>query len=174
VYETLEEEDVLYYVDSSRYYMNGFIEEIDRLVDAVITRVFIAGSVGKDVLNNSYECCHNIDVWNTINPNTDNTRFLSKMHVLNSWFILKKSDICSAFINDWVYFTSYSDNTLSLPLVTYHHTVDQSIFNILVYKYNVPVFYDPNISHNKNKDRNKVLHVLNSSDNMDRFFITLI
>jgi len=174
VYEILDEDDILYYVDCSKYYITGFTESIDKLIDAVSTRTFIAGSVGNNVLNNSYECCDNIDVWNKINPGIDNEKFLSKMHVLNSWFILKKAEICHTFINEWVYFTSYSDDELSLPLVTYHHTVEQSIFNILAYKYGLTVFYHNDIPHDKNKDRNEVLRALNSAVDANVFFIPLI
>ena len=62
------------------------------------------------------------------------------MHVLNSWFILIKNNINTNFLNEWNYWSVYKDNEFIYPLVTYHHTVDQYIFNILVYKYNFKVF----------------------------------
>ena len=38
---------------------------------------------------------------------------------------------------------------------------DQSIFNILVIKYKMPIFYDKNIRHD-NKNKNLVLHIVNT------------
>ena len=70
---------------------------------------------------------------------------LDKMHILNSWFILKKGDLYDSFINDWCYYTTYHDPGLNKPLVTHHNAVDQSIFTILVYKYGYKVFHKPGI-----------------------------
>ena len=123
--------DILYYVDSSQHYRNGFTDSVDKLCDIVLKNGIIAGSVGKDVNNNNYGCCNNIDIWNKIIPNNDNRDYLNKMHILNSWFILVKNNINTNFLNDWNYWSIYKDNELINPLVTYHHTADQSIFNIL-------------------------------------------
>ena len=46
--------------------------------------------------------------------------------------------------------------------------------NILVYKYNFKVFCNPKITHNRNKDRNKVLKTINNEDKIDKYFINLI
>lgn len=114
----------------------------------------VAGSIGDGVKNNDYEC-------------------LRKLHVLNSWFLFKKCDLNNSFINDWVYFTCYTDNEINYPLVTYHHTVDQSIFNILVVKYKKPVFYHKNIGHNENKNKNRVLNIINNATETSEYFIYL-
>ena len=71
------------------------------------------------------------------------------------------------------YWSLYKDNEFINPLVTYHHTVDQSIFNILVYKYNFKVFYNELIGHNENKDRNIVLKTINNTSNPEQYFINL-
>lgn len=133
----------------------------------------IAGSVGYDIKNNSFGCCDNLDVWNKILQNNDNTKLLNNMHVLNSWFILVKNNINSKFIDDWEYWSVYQDGKFERPLVTYHHTADQSIFNILVYKYNFKVFYNKNIGHNTNKDRNIVLNIINNNSNYEEYFTHL-
>lgn len=77
------------------------------------------------------------------------------------------------FLEDWVYWTTYTDNDLKDPLVTYHHTGDQSIFNILVHKYNLKVFYSKDITHVENKDRNNVLKTINNNTNIEKYFINL-
>ena len=77
----------------------------------------IAGSVGKDIKNNSINCCDNINIWNKIIPDSNsdylniwnkiipdsNSDYLNNMHVLNSWFILIKNNINTNFLNDWSY-----------------------------------------------------------------------
>jgi hypothetical protein len=173
VYNKINENDILYYVDCSQHYQDGFLENIDKLCELAMKKLCIAGSVGDDIQNNSFGCCDNILVWNKIIPNKDNSIHLNKNHVLNSWFLFKKCESNEAFINDWTKFTIYSDNEFEYPLVTYHHTVDQSIFNILVYKYDLPVFYSKNIGHNENKNKNIVLNIVNNSFNADEYLVHL-
>jgi len=173
VYDFMKDGDILYYVDSSQYFRTGFTENIDTLCDIVNEKLCIAGSIGDDVRNNSYECCNNIMIWNKIIPDKDNTEHLTKPHVLNSWFLFKKCESNHTFINDWVYFSYYTDRELNEPLVTYHHTVDQSIFNILVVKHKMPVFYHKNIGHDQNKNKNIVLNIINNASNYIEYFIYL-
>ena len=173
--KVMKDGDILYYVDSSGYFIfqRGFTEIIDRLCDIVNDKLCIAGSVADNSYNNTDECCNNIKIWNKIMPDKDNTEHLNKRHVLNSWFLFKKCESNNAFINDWAYFTTYKDNDLEYPLVTYHHTVDQSIFNILVIKYRLPVFYSKDIDHCTNKNKNVVLSIINNITNTDEYFIYL-
>lgn len=180
VYNSMTVNDILYYVDCSQYFRIGFTESIDKLCDIVNEKLFIAGSVGDDVRNNSdigYDsskgCCDNIAVWNKIIENNDNRKYLNDRHVLASWFILKKTDMNTAFMNEWIKWCMYNDSDMPDPLITYHHTVDQSIFNILVHKYDLLVFYHKNRTHNDNKDKNLILHTLNNTQNTDEYFIHL-
>ena len=173
VYSLMDDDDILYYVDSSRYFRTGFTENIDKLCDIVKEKGFIAGSVGDDVRNNSYGCCDNVDVWNKIIPNNDNAKYLGDRHVLASWFILKKTERNSVFMDEWVKWCVYKDRDLPDPLITYHHPGDQSIFNILVRKYSLPVFYSKHIGHDQNKNKNAVLNTINNATNTDEYFIYL-
>jgi hypothetical protein len=174
VYDSMKDGDILYYVDSSQYFRTGFTENIDTLCDIANEKLCVAGSVGDTVKNNSFGCCDNLMIWNIIIPGKENNEHISKLHVLNSWFLFKKCDSNNAFINDWVYFSHYSDQNAIYPLVTYHHTGDQSIFNILVVKHKLPVFYDKNIGHDNNKNKNLVLHILNTQkDRIPYLFVTL-
>ncbi len=173
VYDDMKYGDILYYVDSSQHFRSGFNENIDKLCDIVNEKLCIAGSVGDDVTNDSWTCCDNIMVWNKIIPDNDNTEHLRKLHILNSWFLFKKCDSNNSFINEWVYFSCYTDDDAKYPLVTYHHTVDQSIFNILVAKYKMPVFYNKNIRHSDNKNKNVVLNTVNNETNVEKYFIYL-
>jgi hypothetical protein len=108
-------------------------------------------------------------IWNRIIPNKDNSVHLKKRHVSNSWFLFKKCESNNAFINEWVSLISNPD----FPIVTYHITGDQSIFNILVIKYNLPVFYSKDIKYNTQKDKNVVLNIINNSENVTEYFIYL-
>jgi hypothetical protein len=168
VYDGMKEGDILYYVDSSQYFKEGFTENIDRLCDIASELKCIAGSVGDDVRNKDKDCCNNVMVWNKIIPKV-NKKYFNSPHVLNSWYLFKKCKSNDGFINDWVYYSCYTDKDTD-PLVTYHHTGDQSIFSILVMKYKLPVFYYQGIDHRSNKNKNLVLAVLNCSPNN---FVTL-
>ena len=171
VYDKMNDDDILYYVDSSQHFKTGFNENIDKLCDIANEQLCIAGSIGDDIKNNTIECCDNIIIWNKIIPDKNNNEHLSKPHVLNSWFLFKKCESNNHFINDWVYFSSYTDSDIHYPLVTYHHTGDQSIFSILVVKYKKPVFYHKNINHNENKNKNLVLNIINNDTNTSKYFI---
>jgi hypothetical protein len=175
VYNCMKDGDILYYVDSSQYFPIGFNENIDRMCDIVNEILCVAGSVADDLTNYSCACCDNMMIWNLIIPDKDNNKNLGKLHVLNSWFLFKKCDSNNAFINEWAYFTYYTDKNASYPLVTYHHTADQSIFNILVVKYKMPVFYDKNIrQHSDNKNKNLVLNIINNRpDRIPDLFVKL-
>ena len=171
VYNLMNDDDILYYVDSSQYFRTGFTENIDKLCDIANEIGFIAGSVGDDVKNNSFGCCDNIKVWDKIIPNNNNRKYLNDKHILASWFILKKSEINTSFMNEWVKWCVYKDKELIYPLITYHHPGDQSIFNILVRKYKFHVFYSKNIGHNLNKNKNVVLNIINNASNISNYFI---
>lgn len=173
VYNLMNEGDILYYVDSSQYYKVGFTENIDKLCEFVNERGILAGSVGRDVRNISFGCCNKLSIWDKIIPDVDNSVHLSKMHVLNSWFALKKCAAIKSFVDEWIFYSCYKDSILHNPLVTYHHTADQSIFNILVIKYKLPVFYASHIGHNENKNKNTVLQILNTASNINDYIITL-
>lgn len=171
VYDKMNDGDILYYVDSSQHFRIGFNENIDKLCDIVNEKLCVAGSIGDDVRNNSFGCCSDIMVWNKIIPNNDNNEYLNKQHVLNSWFLFKKCESNNIFINEWVYFSYYTDNDAIYPLVTYHHTADQSIFNILVVKYKKYIFYHKNIGHGDNKNKNTVLNIVNNATDPTEHFI---
>jgi len=173
VYDYMKDDDILYYVDSSQYFRTGFTENIDKLCDMVCEKGIIAGSVGDDCRNNSIGCCDNIKVWNIIITNNNNEKYLNDRHVLNSWFILKKTECNIEFINEWIKWSLYKDGKLTDPLITYHHTADQSIFNILVRKYNLPVFYSKDIDHGVNKNKNRVLKSINNTSTPEDLFIIL-
>jgi hypothetical protein len=172
-YDDMIDGDILYYVDSSQYFQSGFTENIDKLCNIANQKMCIAGSIGDNVKNNSFGCCDNIIIWNKIISDKDNIVYLNYPHVLNSWFLFKKCEQNNYFIKEWVYFSCYTDEDINYPLITYHHTADQSIFNILVIKYNFLVFYSRHIEHNLNKNKNVVLHTINNAINTDVFFIYL-
>jgi hypothetical protein len=173
VYDKMEDGDILYYVDSSQWFRTGFTENIDKLCDIVNEQLCVAGSIGYNLSNNSHACCDNIIIWDKIIPDKNNNEHLNKPHVLNSWFLFKKCETNDSFINEWVYFSCYTDNDINYPLVTYHHTADQSIFNILVIKYEKPVFCHKNIRHDDNKNKNLVLNIINNATETSEYFIYL-
>jgi len=172
-YETMNEDtDILLYMDSSQYFRDGFTESVDKLCDIAFEKGIIAGSVGDDVKNGDFSLCHKLPVWKTVCVEFDES-IMNKLHILNSWFVIRKNDINTRFMNDWVYWSLYTDSVFQAPLITQHLTVDQSIFNILVYKYKFPVFYHKSRYHCLNKEKNGVLRLINETVNTDDLFITL-
>jgi hypothetical protein len=174
VYELMDTDDILYYTDCSQYFREGFTENIDKICYLTNKIGFIAGSIGDDVLNNTHKCCDNIDIWNIINPGINNTIYLNKNHILNSSFSMKKNNINALFLNEWVYYTVYKDNNIIYPIVTYHHTADQSIFNILVYKYKLNVFYYDNYPLSLMKDKNLILKLINNDKFINSYLVNII
>lgn len=173
VYDMMNEGDLLYYVDSSKYFISGFTENIDRLCEISDEIGGIFGSVGDNVRNDSFGCCDKLSLWNHILKSNDNSNNVTKRHVLNSWFTIKKTSANTPFIEDWASLSVSPYDESNEPAVTSHHTGDQSIFNILVVKYGMPVFYSPDIRHDDNKNKNTVLQVLNNSADYSRYIIRL-
>jgi hypothetical protein len=167
----IEEGDYIYYTDSSAYFVEPFTENIDRLFDYIDYSGYVCGSAGNDVKHNSFGCCDNLKVWKEIYPEVSDD-ILNKPHILASWYALKKNSKTAKFLKEWAkYFTHIMDDK---PLCTYHHTVDQSIFNILAYKYNMKVFYNDK-GHDHNKNHNNVHRQLNMEPdntikNLDKWF----
>lgn len=162
--DTIDDGDFIYYTDSSAYFREPFEENIDRLFDYVEYNGHACGSAGNDFKHNSFGCCDNKRVWETIWPNCDYHMIVNKPHILASWYCFQKNEETTKFIKDWAYYFTYELD--DKPLCTYHHTVDQSIFNILVYKYGFKVFFN-NKHHDHNKNHNNVHRQLSNEPNSD-------
>jgi hypothetical protein len=172
VLNQMDDGDILYYVDSSRYHTTGFTENVDKLLEFTRNNGHVAGSIGENVKNLSYNCCQDLKVWNYIIDNVNCESFLNKPHVLNSWFLLCKNELNLSFVKEWSDFSKKYLN--DIPLISYHHTADQSIFNILVYKYNLTVFFNPDLSHDMNKNFNLVNFTLNKTSTAEKYFKTIL
>jgi hypothetical protein len=170
VIDKTDEGDIIYYVDSSRYYISGFESNIDRLFDTINDLEFISGSFTNDVRNNSFNCCDIMEVWKNIIPNV-NDNVLNYPHILNSWFGFKKNTFTTNFINEWIKYSFEEIN--NEPLIIKHHTVDQSIFNILCHKHSTYCFFEKTLNHNDNKNRNTVLSFINNNDDFKKYFIKI-
>jgi hypothetical protein len=154
--------DCVYYTDSSAYHLEGFTENIDRFFDYVDYNGNICGSFGTDFRNNSFGCADNKNIWEIVCPSVDESfdEILRLPHILASWYCFKKNTSTIQFFNDWL---DYAIDTLydGNPLITHHHTVDQSIFNMLVYKYKFKSFFN-NTNHDHNKNHNNVHRFINN------------
>ena len=140
----------------------------------------VAGGIGTNIWNGLSEpdgtrgVCNIIEVWNAILPQGNNHVYMDLYHVCASWFVFKKTELISSFMKDWVYYCMLTTNELPYPLITYHHTVDQSIFNILVVKYNMIVFFDEDLNHREVKNRNRVMKSINAAHVTKRQFFKRI
>jgi len=177
--------DIIYYCDCSQYFITGFTENIDNLVDMCISKDAIAGCVGINLINDTYGICDSIKIitkiYNILKiklENEDLMRFLNKTHINNSILLFKKTDLNIKFTQQWLFLCTYPFNpkkrkiynekdpryALKYPIITYHHTVDQSIFNILVHLYKLPSIVNRNYNEYELRDRNLVAKIANLDD----------
>jgi hypothetical protein len=156
IMDVIDDGDIIYYTDSSAYHKEGFLENIDRFIKYVEYNGHVCGAAATDCKHNSFMCCDNTDVWNEVyNPvKLDFDYILKKYHILSSWYCFKKTKENIKFIDEWAYWTTYKLN--DVPLCRYHHTIEQSLFNMLIYKYGFKVFFNPNNMHEQNKNHNMV------------------
>jgi len=161
VYRQMDDGDVLYYADSSSYFPIGFMDNIDRMINYTLMNGHICGSFGNSLANIEGMCCSSMDAWRYIwNDCPDIEYCLFKQHVLNSWFSFAKNDMSEQFINEWADLT-INGKIGDKPIITLHHTVDQAIFNILVYKHKMKCFHNKT-RHEANKNHNLIHQTLNA------------
>jgi len=163
---------VLFYLDCSQYYKDGFKESIDRICSIALEKGIIAGSIGNTMKHGEFSLCNKINIWKKVYAECD-TNILEKPHILNSWFLLSKNNTNTQFMKDWIKWSMYTDEEFKDPLITEHLTVDQSIFNILVYKYKLPVYINTRNRHIDNKNYNRVLELINNAPNPYELFTIL-
>ena len=163
----MDDDDILYYNDSSQYYKIGFTENIDRLLKYVEHNGHVCGSVGITRKNSSPGCCDNPLIWKMMWPESMEIfeNLLNKPHILGAWYLFTKNKKSEDFINEWI------DSTINLklndlPIITYHHTVDQSLLNIIAYKHGYKTFKN-NVTHEDNKNHNEIHKKLNEELNDD-------
>jgi hypothetical protein len=149
------------------------VEKLTKTLESAKSKGIIAGSVGNDYDNYTLKVCNDIRVWQAIIP-TATEELLKCRHILNSWFVLSKNDSNKTFIDEWCFYVLHKTEQLKFPLATYHHTIDQSIFNILAVKNNFHVFRKEGIGHDDNKDRNVALREINRADNVDELFVRIL
>jgi hypothetical protein len=173
--DKIDEGDYIYYTDSSAYFREPFTENLDRFFDYVDYNGHICGSHGNDFSHSHMECLDNTDVWKLIWSESEKylPNLLNQKHMLASWYCFKNTEINRKFIREWSHLIT-DVNINGRPIITMHHTVDQSLFNILVYKYGFRTFYN-DTHHDHNKNHNNVhrfinnLKINNISD-LDRHF----
>jgi hypothetical protein len=160
--DKIDEGDLIYYTDSSAYFREPFTENLDRFFDYVDYNGHVCGSHGNDFSHNSFGCLTNQNVWKLVWSDSEYylPNLLNHKHMLASWYCFKNTEINRQFIKEWSYLIT--DVTIdNKPIVTMHHTVDQSLFNILVYKYGFKTFYN-NTHHDHNKNHNNIHRFLNN------------
>jgi hypothetical protein len=165
VMDIAEENDIIYYVDSSQYYQYGFLYNIDKLMNYCYNDAnLIVGSYADNSKNSTDNACDQESIWNLLAPSVNYDKVINKRHILTSWFLCKKNNFTYNFFKE-VFNGSININTPDLtPAITYHHTVEQAIINIIAHKYpdKCTVFYVNSLQHCDNKDRNLVLQFINS------------
>jgi hypothetical protein len=175
VYDSIGKDDILYYVDSSGYFQYEFEHNIDNLLEYAFLNKNVCGSFGYDLKNKDHGCCNDTRILKIVYSNNEShvDELLNKPHILNSWFLFSKDEENDKFLNEWCYWAKEKLN--DIPLIVYHHTVDQSLFNMLVYKYGFKSFYH-NTIHGVDKNHNLVHKELQgkSKDEIKKYFINPI
>jgi hypothetical protein len=161
VLRDMEGNDLIYYIDSSRHYRNGITENIDAVLDFVLKNESIFGASGNDCPHMYKKCLDNTEVWSKVWPESLRLmpRLLYQEHILSSWMILKKDTKTINIIDKWVYLIKYYTIN-NRPVFSFHHTGEQGILNILIYQYNLSVFFI-NQSHSNSKDPNLIHQCFN-------------
>lgn len=162
--DKIDEGDYIYYTDSSAYFREPFTENLDRFFDYVDYNGHICGSHGNDFMHRSFGCLKNEDVWKLVWPESEKylPNLLNHKHMLASWYCFKNTEINRKFIREWSHLITDVDID-GRPIITMHHTVDQSLFNILVYKYGFRTFYN-STHHDHNKNHNNIHKFINNID----------
>ena len=172
--ETLRDGDMLYYVDSSQYYPIGFHENINTLfmLQSRTSENLYTGSFNPWVTHAEYDSGNNPALYEHLGMSDQFAHLLSQPAMLNCSFLLKKGPETCAFVDEWAK-NSYYD------VISLHHTVDQSIFSALVYKYGMKAFnlceleivQMTNGVHAWGKNHNAVHTALNRGGSATKLFI---
>jgi hypothetical protein len=126
----IDENDFIYYQDSSRYDFSGFENNIQPICDYMdknnidLLPGFLINKFNKSLIKK--ECLKYMNVDN-------NDEFLNKFHYHTSPLIFKKNEKTFKFIEEWLQYCQIHE--CIIKNVAYHQC-DQAIFNILLYKYN--------------------------------------
>lgn len=173
VYNLMKPTDILYYVDSSRWFHTGFDTKIDKCIEwCNYNKKSIYGSVGSDYKNVTIDYmaqapeAEKISALKNVilDENKNNKIFLNQMHILNAWFILVKNNQTTNVIKDWCNaIVKPMNNT---PAILHSISADQLIWNIVLSKYKPTVFFDRNIDHIGNKNYNHIHHAKELNKNL--------
>lgn len=141
VFNQMSVGDVLYYIDSSRWQREGILDNIDKLIDYVVEKESIFGSIGNDNNQLTGDACSNTKLWELIWPESKTIlpTLLNTQHILTTWYILRKDSITQKILNEWVNLF-IGNNIDGVPIFTLHQTPEQSLWNILVYREKGKVF----------------------------------
>lgn len=165
VYFNMADGDVVYYVDSSQHFRNGFTENLDKFFDLAVAAGGIHGSFGTDVMNKPGQCDMR-SCWDACGLGDQYDAHVGRPHVLASWFVMPKTPANTAVMQDYVDFTKVRLPS-GEPVGIQHHVGDQALYNLVVVKHRLRSFHLDGVGHSDNKDRNLVCRVLNADPETD-------
>ena len=161
VFEQMGENDLIYFVDSSQHFREGFNENLDMFFDYVLNTESVFGPAGSNCSHNDEQCLTNIKVWETIWP--ESIRFMPRIlhypHVMACWLVLKKDSITKYILDQWVNIIK-NVKLNNRPIFSFHHTPEQGILNILIYQHNLKIFFT-NFDYNQSRNHNLVHKFIN-------------
>lgn len=146
VLNKIDDNDIIYYVDCSRYHPKGFEYNVSKLIEFLsIHKIYngiIAGSITKQTNDELID--HSVL---DILINNIGIDFRKRYHVIASWFIFTKNDISIRFFNEWVDLTfKRANNYIDIhgnkePILgVISGLPEQAILSALVFKYKLYCF----------------------------------
>ena len=174
VFQQASSDDIIYYVDASRFFEVGFYEPVDALMNAVAQsdNMIFGGSYNRNCLHGKKGVGDNLDLYADIGLHWPAEDLLELPAILNSSFAFKKNINSQLFVEEWTELSVYK-------YLSMHQTVDQAIFSALVYKHDVCSFNmqcSPlsrminDRPHYWGKDHNLVHRALKSGITIDKAF----
>lgn len=174
VFNSLNDGDMLYYVDSSRYYPIGFYEDLNTLfsIQAGTDENLFTGSFNRWLTHTSYDIGNKPQLYELMGMADRYAELMEQPALLNSSFLLKKGPKAQAFADEWADGCRYE-------LVSLHHSVDQSVFSALVYKHGMRAFDLNQLEvvqlidggHIWGKNHNTVHGIVNRDSDPTRLFV---
>jgi len=145
--------DILFYCDSGSYFVN----KIDHLIPLLDKQDIISFVLDKEHTNKRWT---KRDTF--ILMNLDKPEYINQTQILATFQLIKKTDFTLKFYTEYLEYAQNKNIITDLPnicgLPNYKefvdHRHDQSIFSLLIRKYNLDVFRDPSQWGNNHKLEN--------------------
>ena len=113
VLQLASDNDLILWMDCSRYFVSEFEEPLDTLIVLANEEKMIAGAFSFETLNKDF--MYDQRVYTAMQA--DYQTIIKYAHICNSWFIFVKNDTNVRFIEDFVYYCSQKVDSFLLGIL---------------------------------------------------------